>query len=98
MMTHQPHPGLGWLALLVAHPLGRALLVSWYMWKAMPICLRLLEHLARAAASRTFWTAGRSNPIRIAMIAITTNNSISVNPRRSGEGAPRCTRQPDMSD
>src|SRR5262249_11674784 len=36
----------------------------------------------RAAASRTFWTAGRSRPIRIAMIAITTNSSISVKPRR----------------
>jgi hypothetical protein len=36
----------------------------------------------RAAASRTFCTAGRSSPIRIAMIAITTSNSMSVNPRR----------------
>src|SRR5262245_7954507 len=35
----------------------------------------------RAAASRTFCTAGRSNPIKIAIIAITTNNSISVNAR-----------------
>ena len=33
----------------------------------------------RAAASRTFWTAGNRSPIKIAMIAITTNNSISVN-------------------
>src|SRR5437764_12792549 len=49
---------------------------------ARAICLRLLEHLARAAASRTFWTAGSSRPIRMAMIAITTNNSISVKPRR----------------
>src|SRR5262245_2429425 len=32
----------------------------------------------RAAASRTFWTAGRSRPMRMAMIAITTNSSISV--------------------
>src|SRR5687767_4600209 len=32
----------------------------------------------RAAASRTFWTAGRSRPMRIAMIAITTSSSISV--------------------
>src|SRR5262245_37770788 len=36
----------------------------------------------RLAASRTFCTAGRSSPIRIAMIAITTKISISVNPRR----------------
>src|SRR5580700_5154935 len=43
----------------------------------------LFAHLVRAAASRTFWTAGRSRPIRIAMIAITTNNSIRVKARRS---------------
>src|SRR5205807_2678553 len=54
---------------------------------ARAICLRLLEHLARAAASRTFWTAGRSRPIRIAMIAITTSSSISVKPRRRVETA-----------
>src|SRR6266496_1922769 len=36
----------------------------------------------RAAASRTFWTAGNSRPIRIAMIAITTKSSISVNAER----------------
>ena len=33
----------------------------------------------RAAASRTFCTAGNNSPIRIAMIAITTSSSISVN-------------------
>src|SRR5438046_645946 len=48
----------------------------------MPICLRLLTHWVRAAASRTFWTAGNSSPIRMAMMAITTSNSISVNARR----------------
>src|SRR6516165_7484620 len=53
----------------------------------MPICLRLLAHLARLAASRTFWTAGRSRPISTAMMAITTNSSISVNPwRREQDG------------
>src|SRR5579884_4137067 len=52
---------------------------------ARAICLRLLEHLARAAASRTFWTAGSSRPIRIAMMAITTSSSISVKPRRARE-------------
>src|SRR5262245_26372111 len=36
----------------------------------------------RAAASRTFWTAGRSRPIRTAMIAITTSSSIRVKPFR----------------
>src|SRR3954452_23556393 len=49
----------------------------------MPTCLRLFEQDMRAAASRTFWTAGRSRPIRIAMMAITTSSSISVNPDRS---------------
>src|SRR5215510_12123096 len=36
----------------------------------------------RAAASRTFCTAGKSNPIRMAMIAITTSSSISVKARK----------------
>src|SRR5437660_5443150 len=36
----------------------------------------------RAAASRTFWTAGNSRPMRMAMIAITTSSSISVKPGR----------------
>src|SRR4051794_7488163 len=49
---------------------------------ARPTCLRLFEQLMRAAASRTFCTAGSNRPIRIAMIAITTSNSISVNPDR----------------
>src|SRR5262245_58599327 len=49
---------------------------------AMPICLRLFWHWVRAAASRTFCTAGRSRPIRMAMIAITTSSSISVKHRR----------------
>src|SRR4051812_10487355 len=54
---------------------------------ARPICFRLLEHFMRLAASRIFWTAGSSRPIRIAMIAITTSNSMSVKPeRRCGRG------------
>jgi len=39
-----------------------------------------LEHFIRLAASRIFWTAGNSRPIRIAMIAMTTSSSIRVNP------------------
>src|SRR6516164_7928636 len=50
---------------------------------ASPICLRLLLHCVCAAASRTFWTAGRSRPIRMAMMAITTKSSIRVKPDRS---------------
>src|SRR5262249_5169092 len=39
----------------------------------------------RAAASRTFCTAGRSKPIRMAIIAMTTNSSIRVKPLRGRE-------------
>src|SRR5687768_13144830 len=57
---------------------------------ARPTCLRLLEHLVRAAASRTFWTAGNSRPIRIAMMAMTTRSSISVKALRTrGMGHPQ---------
>src|SRR5579884_2462512 len=41
----------------------------------------LLVHWMRAAASRTFCTAGTSMPTRMAMMAITTKSSISVNAR-----------------
>src|SRR5262245_17426841 len=39
-------------------------------------------HCVRAAASRTFCTAGTSNAIRMAMMAMTTSNSINVKARR----------------
>jgi hypothetical protein len=42
----------------------------------------LFEHFIRLAASRIFWTAGSNRPIRMAMMAITTSNSIRVNARR----------------
>src|SRR2546428_60458 len=45
------------------------------------MCLRLLLHFILAAASRIFWTAGSKSPISIAMIAMTTNSSMSVKPR-----------------
>src|SRR5262245_50316071 len=41
---------------------------------------RLLLHCVRAADSRTFCTAGTSSAIKIAMMAITTSNSMRVNP------------------
>src|SRR5262249_30468667 len=56
---------------------------------ARPICLRLFWHWARAAAARTFWTAGRSRPIRTAIMAITTSSSINVNARQRA-----CTNLP----
>jgi hypothetical protein len=40
-------------------------------------------HCVRAAAARTFCTAGTNKAINIAMIAITTSNSISVKPNRN---------------
>src|SRR5438445_285466 len=49
---------------------------------ASPNCLRLFWHFVRFAASRTLCTAGSKRPIRMAMIAITTSSSISVNPPR----------------
>jgi len=63
-------------------PTGNLLYTSWYACRPIPNCFRLFVHLARAAASRTFCTAGRSRPMRIAMIAITTSSSISVNALR----------------
>jgi hypothetical protein len=39
-----------------------------------------LVQRARLADSRTFCTAGSNMPISIAMIAMTTSSSISVNP------------------
>src|SRR3954468_3155972 len=49
---------------------------------ARTICFTLLTHWARRAASRADWTAGKSSAIRTAMMAMTTNSSISVKPRR----------------
>src|SRR5262249_14602614 len=40
-------------------------------------------HWTRSAASRTACTAGRSRPIRTAMMAMTTSSSMSVNAPRS---------------
>ena len=51
---------------------------------ARPSCFRLFWHCVRAAASRTFCTAGTNKPIRMAMMAITTSNSISVKATRRG--------------
>src|SRR5262245_31692436 len=45
---------------------------------ARPICFRLFTHWVRLAASRTFWTAGSSSAIRMAIMAITTSSSMSV--------------------
>src|SRR6266516_3998485 len=46
----------------------------------------------RIAASRAFWTAGSSRPIRTAMIAITTSNSM----REKADGYRRADRGEHM--
>src|SRR5262245_5279715 len=63
-------------------PGGKLPVELWTLCSASEICFKLLVHFNRAAASRTFWTAGRSRPIRTAMIAMTTSSSIRVNPDR----------------
>src|SRR5262249_655849 len=65
-----------------SRPPGKLPMLSWWLCRARPSCLRLFWHCMRAAASRTFCTAGSSRPIRMAMMAITTSSSISVNAER----------------
>src|SRR6516225_1358929 len=43
----------------------------------------------RAAASRTFWTAGNKRPMRMAMMAMTTSNSMRVKARQGPRGEGR---------
>jgi hypothetical protein len=50
------------------------------MLNTIPICFRLLAQLARRADSRARANAGNNIAARMPMIAITTNNSINVNP------------------
>src|SRR5262249_26433983 len=50
---------------------------------------RLFWHASLLAASRTFCTAGKSRPIKTAMMAIVTSNSTSVKPRRVPMGSLR---------
>src|SRR5262249_30793465 len=64
---------------------------------ASEICLRLFEQVMRAAASRTFCTAGRSRPMRVAMMAITNSSSINVKPGRHREGEWRRALRPPPS-
>src|SRR5882672_4192928 len=55
-----------------------------YMWKPSPICLLLLQQAMALALSLALANAGRSIAARIAMMAITTSNSISVKPPEIG--------------
>src|ERR1017187_9951018 len=64
------------------------LYASEYMIQANCICLRFARHLMPSALSLALVSAGSNKAARMAMIAITTNNSIKVKakPRR---GRPR---------
>src|SRR5687767_7405216 len=79
-------------------PGGRVPRASWWLCRPRAICLRLFEQLIRAAASRTFWTAGSSRPMRIAMMAMTTSNSISVNADRDRRAHPGERGMIDLRD
>ena len=52
-----------------------------YMWTARMNWRKLLLHVVRLARSFAFANAGNSSAARIAMMAMTTNNSINVNAR-----------------
>src|ERR1043165_5114213 len=57
-----------------------SVLSSAYMTNATPICLELFKQAMPRALLFALLNAGRSRPARIAMIAMTTSNSIKVNP------------------
>src|SRR5262249_37300804 len=58
---------------------------------ASPSCRMLFEHFSRDAAERTFWTAGKRTPTKMAITAITVSNSTSVKPAlRPLRGLPTC--------
>src|SRR5512143_118455 len=56
-----------------------SLLSPAYIVAATPICFMLLWHCAALALSLALAKAGRSSAARIAMMAMTTSNSIKVN-------------------
>jgi len=58
-----------------------ALESSAYIWLPSPTCFKLLRHDTRRVFSLAFAKAGNSIAARIAMMAMTTSNSMSVNPK-----------------
>src|SRR6266542_2143578 len=69
---------IGWVGRISA--LGsRLLLSSEYNRVATPSCLRLFTQTMLQALALALTTAGSSRPARMAMMAITTSNSIRVN-------------------
>ena len=64
--------------------LGRySLLSSQYKLHASASCFWLLRHWTDIALSFARLSDGNNNEARIAMMAMTTNNSINVKPRRA---------------
>ena len=63
-------------------PGGKKLLLSsTYRTYASPICFILFKHFIAMAFCLALANTGRSKPAKIAMIAITTSNSIKVKPK-----------------
>ena len=58
----------------------KSLLSLAYISKARPACFMLLVQVIRIALSLAVASAGRSNAASMAMIAMTTSNSIKVKP------------------
>src|SRR5262245_17212461 len=58
----------------------KSLLSAAYKWVASPHCLRLFRQAIAWAFSLAFPNAGSSIAAKIAMMAITTSNSIRVKP------------------
>src|SRR5262245_54024946 len=69
----------------MTRPGGKPSCAPWKLWQARPICLRLFWQFIRLADSRTFWIAGRSRPIRMPIMAMTTSSSIRVNAFRDAQ-------------
>src|ERR1039458_257199 len=68
------------LKRLVTHG-KKSLLSPEYMITASPICFSLLKQLIASALSFALLSAGSSMAARMAMMAMTTSNSIRVKPR-----------------
>src|ERR1051325_8812999 len=57
-----------------------------YKYHARPSCLVLLKQAMLSAFDVALASAGSNNPARMAMMAMTTSGSMSVNARRAGDG------------
>jgi len=70
------------VVVLVMTMLGRVSLLSpAYRWMPKQICFRLLRQTVRCALDFAFDRTGSNKAARMAMTAITTRSSISVNAR-----------------